>query len=124
MCAVYVTLYDVPSTGATNVFVLSFAHESHYLCTLAVTDPYTFSVKSNWQMAAVWGFTTRSLAVAYLRTPIPLGHSTEDAPGTWEVWWQYNNRRMKKSGASVLSRCTHNNFTKMNAYDIKLTSKF
>ena len=44
-----------------------------------------------------------SSAVAYLRTSIPLGHSTADAPGFCEVWWRFSNGRVRRSRTAVLN---------------------
>ena len=44
-CEMYEVNYP-PLTGATTVFVLSFASAiSHCCCTLSVTDLYTFSIR-------------------------------------------------------------------------------
>ena len=76
----------------------SFARTNcHCVRTLSVTDPYTFSVKPKWRMAVLWIFNARCTTVAYLCTLIPLGHSTVDSPGAWEVWWRSSNGRVRIS---------------------------
>ena len=71
----------------------------HCLRALSVAVPYTFSVKQKWRT----DFRAHSSAVAYLRTSIPLGHSTADAPGFCEVWWRFSNGRVRRSRTAVLN---------------------
>ena len=47
--------------------------------------PYTSSVKPKERKAFLRIFALHSLAVAYLHTSIPLGHSKVDATDAWEV---------------------------------------
>ena len=80
-------MYEVnypPLTGATTVFVLSFASAiSHCSCMLSVTDLYIYFLnKTKLVDSRFVKFATRSLAVAYVCTSNPrIRHSTVD-PGT------------------------------------------
>ena len=79
------------------VFVLSFASANcHCVHTLFVMDPCTFSVTPTWWIVVLWMFTVGSATIAYLCTSIPLGHSTVDAPGAWEVWWRFSYEDVRR----------------------------
>ena len=58
--------------------------------------------KQKWRMAILWIIAPHSLAVAYLRTVIPLRHSTADALGAWEVWGSFSNGHIRRSRTTVL----------------------
>ena len=65
--------------------LFSFKCIRHCLLMLYVMVPYTSSVKPKERKAFLRIFALHSLAVAYLHTSIPLGHSKVDATDAWEV---------------------------------------
>ena len=68
--------------------LLEFSGADRYcLCKLSVTVP--------WRTAVWCIFAVCYLAVVCLCTSIPLGHSTVDTPGVWEVWWRFSNGGMR-----------------------------
>ena len=69
-------------TGSTNVLVSFAASAIAFAYALRRGSVY-FLRKTNTD-AVSWIFAARSLAVAYLLTSIPLGHSTVDVPGAWK----------------------------------------
>ena len=87
----------------TSVF--SFASVNHYP-TYALRHGSVFFLRKT-KMAMKGGrfvnfFATGSLAVAYLCKSMPLGLSTADAQGAWEVWWQFSNRCVRRLQTTVL----------------------
>ena len=98
LCDIYEVNY--PPWSEVQMSLFSPAN-GHCLRALSVAVPYTFSVKQKWRTVVLWIFTARSSAVAYLRTSIPLVHSTVDDPGFREDWWRFSNGRVRRSRTAV-----------------------
>ena len=93
----HVWTFHAPCIEATNVAICSLLRRyDSPLSTHALhhKSVYIFR-KTKMVDDHLWIFATCYSAGAYFCTSFPLGYSTVDSPGAWEIWWRFSNGRMR-----------------------------
>ena len=111
-------MYEVnfpPWTEATNVAICSLLcrYDSPLSTHALHRKSIYFFRKTKMADNHLWIFAACYSAVAICAQPFPLGYSTVDPPGAWDIWLQFSNRHMRiwhttisKSSLYMLYRCS------------------